>query len=136
MNPRGIILSGGPSSVYDEHAPKCDPEIWNLGIPILGVCYGMQLMVKQLGGNVERADRGEYGKAAIVINDPTDLLTNVENSSIMWMSHGDSVTQMPDGFKLLAHTDNTPSAAIAMMFANSMAFSSILKWCILKAALR
>jgi GMP synthase (glutamine-hydrolysing) len=113
LDPKGIILSGGPNSVYDEYAPKCDPEIWNLGIPILGVCYGMQLMVKQLGGSVERAKRGEYGKAAITIDDPTDLLTNVENNSTMWMSHGDSCTKLPEGFSVLAHTDNTPCAAIA-----------------------
>lgn len=113
LDPKGIILSGGPSSVYDRGAPHCDPAIWNLGIPILGVCYGMQLMVQQLGGGVERADRGEYGKAALRIDDPTDLLTNVENGTTMWMSHGDSVTQMPEGFELLAHTDNTPCAAIA-----------------------
>ena len=60
LNPRGIILSGGPSSVYDDHAPECDPEIWNLGIPVLGVCYGMQLMAKQLGGTVERSKHAEY----------------------------------------------------------------------------
>jgi GMP synthase (glutamine-hydrolysing) len=113
LKPKGIILSGGPNSVYDAGAPHCDPSIWELGIPILGVCYGMQLMVQQLGGGVERADRGEYGKAALHIDDPTDLLTNVEDGSTMWMSHGDSVTQMPQGFELLAHTDNTPCAAIA-----------------------
>lgn len=113
LNPRGIILSGGPNSVYDEYAPKCDPGIWQLGIPILGVCYGMQLMVQQLGGSVEQAERGEYGKAALRIDDPTDLLTNVDDNSTMWMSHGDSVTNLPDGFEVLAHTDNTPSAAIA-----------------------
>ena len=113
INPKGIILSGGPSSVYDEFAPKCDPEIWNLGIPILGVCYGMQLMVQQLGGEVTRAERGEYGKASLYIDDPTDLLTNVEEGSTMWMSHGDSCTKLPDGFEILAHTDNTPCAAIA-----------------------
>ncbi|MGB3494077.1 MAG: glutamine-hydrolyzing GMP synthase [Elainellaceae cyanobacterium] len=113
LNPRGIILSGGPSSVYDERAPHCDPEIWNLGLPILGVCYGMQLMVQQLGGEVKRADRGEYGKASLHIDDPTDLLTNVKDGSTMWMSHGDSVTQLPEGFDLLAHTENTPCAAIA-----------------------
>jgi GMP synthase (glutamine-hydrolysing) len=113
LNPAGIILSGGPSSVYDPGAPHCDPEIWNLGIPILGVCYGMQLMVQQLGGGVERSDRGEYGKASLFINDPTDLLTNVEDGTTMWMSHGDSVTRLPEGFELLAHTDNTPCAAIA-----------------------
>lgn len=113
LNPRGIILSGGPNSVYANYAPHCDPAIWELGIPILGVCYGMQLMVQQLGGRVEQADRGEYGKASLHIDDPTDLLTNVEDGSTMWMSHGDSVTALPAGFEILAHTDNTPNAAIA-----------------------
>lgn len=113
LNPKGIILSGGPSSVYDAGAPQCSPEIWDLGIPVLGVCYGMQLMVQQLGGEVERAHRAEYGKASLHIDDPTDLFTNVENGTTMWMSHGDSVTRMPDGFERLAHTDNTPCAAIA-----------------------
>ncbi len=113
LNPKGIILSGGPNSVYDEKAPVCDPALWELGIPVLGVCYGMQLMVKQLGGQVERSQRAEYGKASLQIDDPTDLLTNVENEAIMWMSHGDSVTQLPPGFDVLAHTDNTASAAIA-----------------------
>ena len=113
LNPKGIILSGGPNSVYDEGAPHCDPEIWNLGIPILGVCYGMQLMVQQLGGNVERAQLAEYGKASLFIDDPTDLLTNVEEGSTMWMSHGDSVASMPPGFEILAHTENTPCGAIA-----------------------
>jgi GMP synthase (glutamine-hydrolysing) len=113
LNPQGIILSGGPNSVYDANAPQCDPGIWDLGIPILGVCYGMQLMVQQLGGSVERAERGEYGKASLLIDDPTDLLTNVEDGTTMWMSHGDSVKQLPEGFEVLAHTDNTPCAAIA-----------------------
>jgi GMP synthase (glutamine-hydrolysing) len=113
LDPKGIILSGGPSSVYDDGAPHCDPAIWSLGIPVLGVCYGMQLMVQQLGGGVERAERGEYGKASLHIDDPTDLLTNVEDGTTMWMSHGDSVTRLPEGFELLAHTDNTPCAAIA-----------------------
>lgn len=113
LNPKGIILSGGPSSVYDEGAPHCDPAIWDLSIPILGVCYGMQLMVQQLGGVVERAERAEYGKASLFIDDPTDLLTNVDDGTTMWMSHGDSVAQLPAGFEILAHTDNTPCAAIA-----------------------
>ncbi|PSB03250.1 glutamine-hydrolyzing GMP synthase [Merismopedia glauca] len=113
LNPKGIILSGGPSSVYDEYAPKCDREIWNLGVPVLGVCYGMQLMVQQLGGDVRKAERGEYGKASLFIDDPTDLLTNVEDGSTMWMSHGDSCVELPSGFTTLAHTDNTPCAAIA-----------------------
>ncbi len=113
IEPKGIILSGGPNSVYDEGAPECDREIWDLGIPILGVCYGMQLMVQQLGGKVERAERGEYGKASLHIDDPTDLLTNVEDGSTMWMSHADSCLELPTGFDLLAHTDNTPCAAVA-----------------------
>lgn len=113
LNPKGIILSGGPNSVYDGHAPQCDPAIWQLGIPVLGVCYGMQLMVQQLDGTVEQAERGEYGKASLLIDDPTDLLTNVDDGSTMWMSHGDSVNLLPDGFEVLAHTENTPCAAIA-----------------------
>lgn len=113
LNPKGIILSGGPNSVYDPGAPLCDPKIWNLGIPVLGVCYGMQLMVQQLGGKVTRAEKAEYGKASLLIDDPTDLLTNVEEGSTMWMSHGDSCEQLPDGFEILAHTENTPCAAIA-----------------------
>ncbi|MDG2989542.1 glutamine-hydrolyzing GMP synthase [Candidatus Synechococcus calcipolaris G9] len=113
LAPQGIILSGGPNSVYEPHAPLCDPGLWQLGIPILGVCYGMQLMVQQLGGTVEQATAGEYGKAALAIDDPTDLLTNVDQETTMWMSHGDSVTALPSGFKILAHTANTDIAAIA-----------------------
>ncbi len=113
LNPAGIILSGGPNSVYDPGAPQCDPAIWQLGIPVMGVCYGMQLMVQQLGGVVERAERGEYGKASLAIDDPTDLFTHVDPGTTMWMSHGDSVMTMPSGFELLAHTENTPCAAIA-----------------------
>ena len=114
LNPRGIILSGGPNSVYDAQAPQCDPGIWQLGIPVLGVCYGMQLMVQQLGGGVERAKRAEYGKAALFINEPANqLMSNVVDGSTMWMSHGDSCTALPEGFSVLAHTDNTNCAAIA-----------------------
>ena len=113
LAPRGIILSGGPKSVYEEGAPLCDPAIWDLGIPILGVCYGMQLMVQQLGGSVIAAGRAEYGKAPLHVDDPTDLLTNVDDGSTMWMSHGDSVQALPPGFVRLAHTDNTPEAAVA-----------------------
>ncbi|SKB12707.1 GMP synthase (glutamine-hydrolyzing) (Glutamine amidotransferase) (GMP synthetase) [Planktothrix sp. PCC 11201] len=113
LDPKGIILSGGPNSVYDDGAPECDPKLWELGIPVFGVCYGMQLMVKQLGGTVERAKRAEYGKASLHIDDPTDLLTNVEQGATMWMSHADSCTQLPKGFEILAHTENTPCAAIA-----------------------
>ncbi len=113
LAPKGIILSGGPSSVYEEGAPSCDPGLWELGIPVLGVCYGMQLMVQQLGGSVVAAGRAEYGKAPLHVDDPVDLLTNVASGSTMWMSHGDSVEALPEGFVRLAHTDNTPEAAVA-----------------------
>jgi len=113
LAPRGIILSGGPNSVYDEGAPHTDPEIWQLGIPIIGVCYGMQVMVQQLGGAVERAVRGEYGKAALHVDNAGDLLGGVEDGATMWMSHGDSCIALPEGFTTLAHTDNTTCAAIA-----------------------
>jgi GMP synthase (glutamine-hydrolysing) len=113
LAPRGIILSGGPSSVYEDGAPRCDPALWDLGIPVLGVCYGMQLMVQQLGGSVVAAGRAEYGKAPLYLDDSTDLLTNVAQGSTMWMSHGDSVQSLPEGFVRLAHTDNTPEAAVA-----------------------
>ncbi len=119
LAPQGIILSGGPSSVYTKTAPLPDPEIWELDIPVLGVCYGMQVMVTQLGGLVEAAvGKAEYGKAPLQVDDPTALLTNVENGSTMWMSHGDSVKQLPTGFVRLAHTTNTPDAAIALHSRN------------------
>ena len=79
IQPKGIILSGGPSSVYEPGAPVCDPGIWDLGIPVLGVCYGMQLMVQQLGGSVVAAGRAEYGKAPMFVDEPVDLLTNVQD---------------------------------------------------------
>ena len=114
LAPKGIILSGGPNSVYSDGALKCDPLIWNLNLPILGVCYGMQLMVDQLGGCVEAATgKAEYGKAPLQIDDATSLLKNVSNGSTMWMSHGDAVKKLPEGFVRLAHTANSPEAAIA-----------------------
>jgi len=114
ISPKGLILSGGPNSVYAEGAPVCDPRIWDLGIPVLGVCYGMQLMVHQLGGKVEAAiGQAEYGKAPLQIDVSSNLLENVLNGSTMWMSHGDSVKKLPKGFKTLAYTSNTSEAAIA-----------------------
>ena len=114
INPKGIILSGGPNSVYEKNAPKCDDNIFHLGIPVLGICYGMQLMVKELGGNVIQAiNKAEYGRAPINIDENCSLLHNVEDKSIMWMSHGDSINFLPEGFKRIAHTENTAHAAIA-----------------------
>ena len=114
INPQGIILSGGPNSVYEDNAPKCDEKIFNLGIPVLGICYGMQLMVKELGGNVTPAiNKAEYGRAPINIDFESDLLSNVKDKSIMWMSHGDSINSLPDGFIKIAHTENTLHAAVS-----------------------
>jgi len=114
INPKGIILSGGPNSVYDKNAPKCDDAIFDLGIPVLGICYGMQLMVKELGGLVTPAiKKAEYGRAPINIDSKSDLLCDVENKSIMWMSHGDSINSLPNGFHKIAHTENTLHAAIS-----------------------
>jgi len=113
MNPKGIILSGGPSSVYDNDAPICDPEIFNMGVPILGVCYGMQLMAKVLGGKVVQADKREYGKAVLEIDPKDKLFLDLESKFISWMSHGDNVAELPSGFKISAKTVNSPSAAIS-----------------------
>ncbi len=114
INPKGIILSGGPNSVYEDNAPKCDAKVFNLGIPVLGICYGMQLMVKELGGTVTPAsNKAEYGRAPINIDCESDLLSNVKDRSIMWMSHGDSINNLPKGFIKISHTENTMHAAIS-----------------------
>jgi len=110
--PQGIILSGGPSSVYDAEAPHSDAGVYDLGVPVLGICYGMQLMTSQLGGKVERSDKREFGRAAMAIDDTTDLFSGLANKEEVWMSHGDKIEQMPKGFCAIAHTDNTPAAAM------------------------
>ena len=114
INPLGIILSGGPNSVYDQNSPECDSKIFNLGIPVLGICYGMQLMVKELGGSVTKAiKKAEYGRAPLNIDLESTLLRDVQDKSIMWMSHGDSINSLPEGFDKIAHTENTEHAAIS-----------------------
>ncbi|MDD4178719.1 MAG: glutamine-hydrolyzing GMP synthase [Candidatus Margulisbacteria bacterium] len=109
---KGIILSGGPSSVYDKNSPKLDPQIWKSGIPILGICYGTQLMAKDLGGSVKPGKKREYGRTELFIDDQTDIFAGFAKQIICWMSHGDSIAKLPKGFKMLAHTQNTPLAAI------------------------
>ncbi|MCX5726128.1 MAG: glutamine-hydrolyzing GMP synthase, partial [Candidatus Saganbacteria bacterium] len=111
-NVKGIIFSGGPSSVFDKGAPVCDPKILGSGIPILGICYGIQLMAVELGGDVKKAALREYGKADLIIDDNTDLFAGLGGNIQCWMSHGDSVTKLPEGFEMLAHTLSTPFAAI------------------------
>lgn len=113
LNPKGIILSGGPNSVYDEHAPKCDPGIWKLGIPILGVCYGMQLMGQELGGVVEPSKVREYGRAMLTVVHHGKLFDGLEPAFDSWMSHGDSVVTLPPGFVCNARTMDTPTAGMA-----------------------
>ncbi|WP_172412701.1 glutamine-hydrolyzing GMP synthase [Ligilactobacillus salivarius] len=115
MNPKGIIFSGGPNSVYDDGAFQIDPEIFELGIPILGICYGMQLMAHNLpGGKVESADNKEYGKAIITVkNQENVMFKDLPETQTVWMSHGDLVTQVPEGFKVTATSDNCPISAMA-----------------------
>jgi GMP synthase (glutamine-hydrolysing) len=112
-NPRGLIFSGGPASVYESGAPKPDPAIYDLNLPILGICYGMQLLAHDLGGAVEPADRREYGLASLVVDDGSGLFARMPAELPVWMSHGDIITRMPDGFRSVAHSLNSPCAAMA-----------------------
>ncbi|MDX8367901.1 glutamine-hydrolyzing GMP synthase [Cytobacillus sp. IB215665] len=113
MNPKGIIFSGGPNSVYDENAYHCDEEIFELGIPVLGICYGMQLMTKHFGGKVEGATHSEYGKATISIQNDSTLFQNLPNEQVAWMSHGDLVTQTPEGFSIDVTSPSCPIAGMS-----------------------
>jgi len=113
LNPKGIILSGGPMSVYDDYAPAIDPQIFNLNVPFLGLCYGLQLICKNFGGTVEPATNREYGKSILRITDNTDILRGVEDASIVWMSHGDYLTELPKGFKVVGESDHSPICAIS-----------------------
>ena len=115
IEPEAIILSGGPSSVFGDDAPTIDPEIFELGIPLLGICYGMQLMSHLLGGQVEQAGEREYGPAKMKIVEPKSLLASFEAGAEadVWMSHGDKVVRLPEGFSVLGETDNCPFAAVA-----------------------
>ena len=112
LNPKGLILSGGPSSVYAEEAPHPSFNVFAQGIPVLGICYGLQLMSYQLGGEVNKAARREYGRAELIVNCEDELLNGIKPNSVVWMSHGDSLTQMPNGFETIAHTNNAPICAI------------------------
>jgi len=113
LNPEGIILSGGPASIYEKNSPKIDPAIFDLGIPVLGICYGMQFMIHALGGKVEKATKREYGFAELSISNPQGLLDNIEQKTTCWMSHGDSIVGLPPDFNVTAKTANTAFAAVA-----------------------
>ncbi len=110
---KGIILSGGPASVYEDGAPTVDKTLWNIPVPVLGICYGLQLMVHHLGGKVDPGTRREYGHADLDIVGPASLFAGVPNKTSVWMSHGDRVTALPEGFTTLARTENSDYAAIA-----------------------
>lgn len=116
-NPQGIILSGGPSSVYDEGAYMVDSKLFELGLPVLGICYGMQLITHLFGGEVQRADHHEYGKATLNFDEIhghiSPLFKDISSSSIVWMSHADKVTQLPAGFDRIGHSENSEYSAIA-----------------------
>ncbi len=111
--PGALIFSGGSGSVYVEDAPRCDVRLYELGVPLLGICYGMQVMAQDLGGDVVRARNQEYGKTYINIKKNNSLLSGLGNRFTAWMSHGDYVTRVPEGFETIAESDNTPIAAIA-----------------------
>ncbi len=111
--PAGIILSGGPSSVYGVKAPLISKEIFDLGVPVLGICYGLQLMARLLGGTVERSGKSEYGGADLIIKDRTDLFKGIRKKKLrVWMSHGDKVKKLPKGFHAIASSDNSAFSAI------------------------
>jgi len=112
LAPKGLILSGGPASVYEQGAPKCDPDIFRLGIPVLGICYGMQLACQAMGAQIESATRREYGRAHCRVTSPGQLLAGVSNETQVWMSHGDQVTAIAEDFEPLAETDTCPFAAV------------------------
>ncbi|MCX8131069.1 MAG: glutamine-hydrolyzing GMP synthase [Clostridia bacterium] len=112
MNPKGIIFTGGQASVLDPNAPFCDKGVYDLGVPILGICYGMQLMSVMLGGNVERANQREYGKVDIKLSTESKLMNGVECDTTCWMSHTYHVNRLPEGFKAVANSGNCPIAAM------------------------
>jgi GMP synthase (glutamine-hydrolysing) len=111
-DPAGIILSGGPASVYEPGAPGCDERIFRLGVPVLGICYGQQLMAQTLGGDVAHTEAGEYGKTEVSVVDPGVLLDGLPADTTAWMSHRDAVTKPPPGFEITASTVNCPVAAM------------------------
>lgn len=112
MNPKGIIFTGGPNSVYGDDSPRCEKEIFDLNIPILGICYGSQLMSYMLGGKVETAPVSEYGKTEVNVDKSSVLFENVSEKTVCWMSHTDYIAKAPENFKVVAHTSDCPVAAM------------------------
>jgi GMP synthase (glutamine-hydrolysing) len=115
LQPAAIVLSGGPSSCYEPGAPTVSPELFELGVPILGICYGAQLVARLLGGTVEKADKHEYGRAHVTVRDPDGLFRGMPAGEelAVWMSHGDRVVALPPGFHNIGESANSPAAAFA-----------------------
>jgi len=113
MRPRGVILSGGPSSVYEDGAPRCDPRLFDLGVPVLGICYGMQIGCELLGAEIHAARSREYGRAALHVLSGEDLLRGIPEHTAVWMSHGDQINTLPEAFVPVAQTPSCPFAAVA-----------------------
>jgi GMP synthase (glutamine-hydrolysing) len=119
INPKGLILSGGPSSVYAEGAPQPTFDVFGLNIPVLGICYGLQLIAFKLGGEVNKAAHREFGRAELIVDKSDALFGNVPENSTVWMSHGDSLTKLPDGFEVVGQN-----------LGKSGEYNSILKYTI------
>src|SRR5262249_49933916 len=112
LKPKGIIFSGGPASVYEKGAPKCDPALFQLDVPILGICYGMQLACQTMGGKVGSASSREFGRAVVNVKEADGLFAGVPDETIVWMSHGDQVQSVDGDFLPLASTETCPVAAV------------------------
>ncbi len=112
MNPKGIVFSGGPASVYNKDSPQPSSGIFEIGLPVLGICYGHQLIVNKFGGKVKRSHK-EYGSSVLNIDNDSDLLSGMGKSTRAWMSHGDAAESLPEGFNVIGHTENSFAAAIA-----------------------
>ncbi len=129
MEPKGIIFTGGPNSVYEEASPHYQKEIFDLGIPILGICYGSQLMAYSLGGVVQTAPVSEYGHTEVEVDTSDVIFEGVSQKSVCWMSHTDYIETAPEGFRVTAHTLVCP---VAVQSENCMRHSSIQRLCILQ----
>ena len=115
MDPKGIIFTGGPNSVYLENSPRMDKEIFELGVPILGICYGAQFLVYGLGGKIEEANEtaaAEFGRTDCVFDTKSPLFRHLKKKSVVWMSHNDHIATLPEGFRAVGHSDKCPYAAI------------------------
>ncbi|MFC1641923.1 glutamine-hydrolyzing GMP synthase [Myxococcota bacterium] len=114
LEPRALVMSGGPQSVYAEGAPQSDPRIFDLGVPVLGICYGLQLMAHQLGGNVERSNHREYGPARVTVLEPTGILSPFQSGEELqvWMSHGDRLVELPSGFRAIGRSSHAPLSVV------------------------